>query len=230
MNRRCSGFTLMELLLAMALLSVLMVLLLASLNISARSWDGGETKLQRITETAALARFFYRQVAQAQPLWQRNNDAANSGVQVGGVALRRDPEGFSFQGANSRLRFAGWLPESAARPGAQWFLLELIQENGVNALQVSVKPFDPPPEGRDWPWDSVILLSGVQGFQLRFFGGESNGVFGWQNAWLDKTELPQLLGVTWSTDSGDYHPELVVALRNAQDIAPEVAEDDGNDN
>ncbi|MDT8406015.1 MAG: prepilin-type N-terminal cleavage/methylation domain-containing protein [Methylococcales bacterium] len=213
------GFTLVEVLLAMALLSLVMVLLLASLSISIRSWDGGERKLDAVSEAAAFSRFWLRHVAQAQPLWQAS---ADNGVQAGG-ASNRSPEGFSFQGDSAFLQFAAWLPDSAARPGPHWFQVAISQENNHHNLTVAVKPFDPPPDGGEWPWDSVILVDDIQDFALRYFGGDRPGEPPyWQTLWQDKIELPQLVGVSWLGADGLAHPELVIRLRNAEPTAEDA--------
>ena len=61
------GFTLIEVLLAMTLLSVMMTLLFASLKICAESWEQGEKKINEVNEIAAAVNFFQRHLTVAKP-------------------------------------------------------------------------------------------------------------------------------------------------------------------
>ena len=55
------GFTLIEVLIALSLLSVMMLMLFAGLRIGAKSWDKGENKLVQVTEMTSVHNFFHNQ-------------------------------------------------------------------------------------------------------------------------------------------------------------------------
>ena len=64
--RRCNGFTLLELLIALSLVSLIMMLLYGGLNLGSRNWDSIEQKV-RETEDVRLARgFLQRALLQAR--------------------------------------------------------------------------------------------------------------------------------------------------------------------
>ncbi|MDD1629548.1 MAG: prepilin-type N-terminal cleavage/methylation domain-containing protein [Methylococcaceae bacterium] len=77
------GFTLIEVLIAMTLLSIMVVLLFSSLKICADSWEKGESKITDVNEVAVVYNFFQRHLSIAKPLW---ND------------LSEEEKTFSFQG------------------------------------------------------------------------------------------------------------------------------------
>ncbi len=58
MKQQAQGFTLIEVLIAMTLLSMMMVLLFASLKICADSWEKGENKINEVNEFAVVYYFF----------------------------------------------------------------------------------------------------------------------------------------------------------------------------
>ncbi len=56
--RTLRGFTLIEVLIAMTLLSIMVVLLFSSLRICAQSWEQGENKITEVNEVAVVYNFF----------------------------------------------------------------------------------------------------------------------------------------------------------------------------
>ena len=65
---RNAGFTLIEVLIGMSLLSIMMLLLFSSLRISVRNWDAGENRIVQVSETAAVQNFFQRYLTTVRPL------------------------------------------------------------------------------------------------------------------------------------------------------------------
>ncbi|HEY8220174.1 MAG TPA: prepilin-type N-terminal cleavage/methylation domain-containing protein, partial [Methylobacter sp.] len=62
---RNAGFTLIEVLIAMTLLSLMVVLLFSSLRICAQSWEQGENKIAEVNEVAVVYNFFQKHLASA---------------------------------------------------------------------------------------------------------------------------------------------------------------------
>src|SRR5512139_1339393 len=85
------GFTLIEVLIAMTMLSIMVVLLFSSLKICADSWEKGESKITDVNEIAVVYNFFQRHLSEAKPLW---NDLS-----------KEEEKTFSFQGKTQSLQF-----------------------------------------------------------------------------------------------------------------------------
>ena len=193
------GFTLIEVLIAMTMLSLMVVLLFSSLTIGAKSWEQGEKKIADVNEIAVVQQFFNHHLAHATPQW---NDF--------------DPEKdrvFSFQGKKQSLQFVAAFPASAERAGLQLFNLELKKKDKQHFINVTLTPFFPLTEGNEWFQDDVELVKNVQRFELSYFGlNDETGELVWQNEWLNKEQQPRLVKILLELDDGRYLPEMIVAL------------------
>ena len=203
LGKSLRGFTLIEVMLAMTLLSIMMVLLFSALRISAQSWEAGEGKIAQVNETALVYNFFQRHLATARPLW---NDVSEGG------------QTFSFQGTSRSLQFVSAFPASAARPGLQLFTIERVrQQDGVKAIKVTITPFFPAADGETWEPEEEILLDNVQDFRLAYFGlDENSGTGFWQDAWRDRKTLPSLVKIKIVRNNELFWPEMVIAVRMAE--------------
>lgn len=195
------GFTLIEVLLAMTLLSVMMTLLFVSLKICAESWEKGEKKIFEVGETAGVVNFFQRHLVMARPLW---ND------------FTQEERQFSFQGDSQSLQFVSSFPASAGRAGLQLFTLQAVNENRENRIKVTIVPFYPVAEGDDWLTEEETLIGGVAAFSLAYFGreeGESESR--WLDKWRERDHLPQLVRVRIELENGLFWPDMDLELKLA---------------
>ena len=199
-SSRPDGFTLIEVLIAMTLLSIMVVLLFSSLKICADSWEKGESKITDVNEIAVVYNFFQRHLSVAQPLW---ND------------FKEDEEKtFSFQGNADSVHFVSAFPASAGRSGLQLFSLSLTEEDNEPIVKVNLTPFAKLAEGSKWPDEEVTLIRHVSDFSLAYFGSEdgmSEGV--WNAEWLNKTVLPRLVKINIQLENGIYWPEMIIDLK-----------------
>ncbi len=193
------GFTLIEVLIAMTLLSIMVVLLFGSLKICADSWEKGESKITDVNEIAVVYNFFQRHLSKAKPLW---ND------------LSEEEKTFSFQGNSQSLQFVSAFPASAARSGLQLFSINLAEEDNDQVINVTLTPFFPAAEGEEWHKEEVTLAKHVSGFTLAYFGSD-DGVSeaAWAEEWLNKDVLPRLVKVNISLENGIYWPAMIIDLR-----------------
>lgn len=196
---KSNGFTLIEVLIGMTLLSLMVVLLFSSLTIGAKSWEQGEKKIAEVNEIAVVQQFFNHYLAHATPQW---NDFEPEKERL-----------FSFQGKEKSLQFVSAFPASAERSGLQLFSLELRKKNKQRFINVGLTPFFPLAEGEEFYQDDIELVENVARFELSYFGlNDETGEFGWQNEWLNKEQQPRLVKVLLELDDGRYLPEIVVAL------------------
>jgi len=202
------GFTLIEVLIAMTLLSIMVVLLFSSLRICAQSWEQGENKITEVNEVAVVYNFFQRHLSSAIPLW---NDFAASGA-----ATENKDKTFSFQGKKQFLQFVSVFPASAGRSGMQLFSIRPQQQDGEQVIKVTLTPFFPVAEGEEWRQEEVVLLRHVSDFSLAYFGAaDDGGVSRWQDEWLEKDVQPRLVKININTTNGIFWPEMMIELKAA---------------
>lgn len=200
------GFTLIEVLIAMTLLSIMVVLLFGSLKICADSWEKGESKIAEVNEVAVVYNFFQQHLSAAKPLW---DDFSVAGQKT-----------YAFQGNTQSLQFVGNFPASAGRGGLQLFSIQLqddqdSQLSGGTPINVSLTPFFPLTEGADPQKEEVALIKHVRHFSLAYFGPDDTGEASWQTEWLDKETQPQLVKINIQADNGIFWPEMVIELKVA---------------
>ncbi len=194
-----SGFTLIEVIIAMTLLSIMVVLLFGSLKISAESWNKGETKIAEVNEKAVIYQFFKHHLPTIRPLWDEFAD---------------DGRKLSFQGEQKKLQFVSIFPASAGRKGFQLFKIDF--DDNAGQIKVLLSPFYPSLEGLQWQQEEVVLLEHVADFKITYFGkeiGDSNGV--WLDNWVEKERLPRLIKIKIELTKPGYWPEMIFELKLA---------------
>ena len=199
MKQQGQGFTLIEVLIAMTLFSMMMMLLFGSLKICADSWEKGESKITDVNELAVVYNFFHQHLSLAQPLW---NDFSS------------ETKTFSFQGKAHSLQFVSAMPASAGRSGLQLFSVDLQSENNNPYINVMLTPFFPLAEGVAWHKEEEILINHVSDFTLAHFGSDDGINLGrWQDEWLGKNVLPRLVKINITLDNDIIYPEMIIELK-----------------
>lgn len=198
------GFTLIEVLIAMTLLSLMVTLLFASMKICADSWEKGEKKITDVNEIAVVYNFFQRHLSTALPLWDDFSSDPESGVRT-----------FSFQGRNDFLQFVSHFPASANKLGAQIITLQTAQdEEDGQIINVSLAPFFPLAAGEDWEKEEVVLVKHVANFKLEYFGADDQSSEPyWQEQWTEKEFQPRLVKVNIELENGIFWPEMIIDLK-----------------
>ena len=217
-SSRQYGFTLIEVLIAMTLLSIMVVLLFSSLRICAQSWEQGENKITEVNEVAVVYNFFQRHLSSAIPLWDD--------------FTKKEERTFSFQGKKQSLQFVSAFPASAGRSGMQLFSIEQQQEDDEQVIKVTLTPFFPAAEGEEWQSEEVVLLRHVSDFSLSYFGVavDDGGENSWQDEWLERDAQPQLVKISINTENGVFWPEIIIELKVAggaggEDLGANTAND-----
>ncbi|MGZ8158906.1 prepilin-type N-terminal cleavage/methylation domain-containing protein [Methylobacter tundripaludum] len=214
--RYALGFTLIEVLIAMTLLSIMVVLLFSSLRICAKSWEQGESKIAEVNEVAVVYNFFQRHLSSAIPVLNDfvDQDGANAASQTGTGA--ETEKTLSFQGKKQSLQFVSVFPASAGRTGMQLFSIEAQEQEGEQVINVTLTPFFPVTGGEEWHKEEVVLLKHVSDFSLAYFGAADDaGESSWQDEWLDKDVQPRLVKISISTANDVFWPKMIIALKVA---------------
>ena len=200
-----TGFTLIEVLIAMSLLSIMVILLFASLRICAVSWEKGEQKIADVNEIAVVYQFFQRQLAVTKPVWDDFN--------------YQDDRRFAFAGGHEYLKFVSEFPVSSARAGLQLFSIEL--ENNPEKRQswivhANVVPFYKLAQETTNDISSVVLIKNIKSLEFFYLGDSVAGENAiWQDEWLGQESLPKLIKIELQRDDGLYWPPMISALKIA---------------
>ncbi len=193
------GFTLIEVLIGMTLLSMMVTLLFSSLMMCGKSWEQGEAKMAQVNQMATTYHFFQRHLTKAMPLWRDADDK--------GEAL------FSFQGDEQKLEFVSTFPASAERSGSQLFTLNWEKNNKQSILTVGVQPFFTDPKQISEA-DFVDVLNSVDSFELSYFGLDADtGEYRWQKNWLHRDTMPRLVKVSIAIENQEPWSDIIIPLK-----------------
>jgi general secretion pathway protein J len=202
-KERNAGFTLIEVMLAMTLLSIMVTLLFASLKICAESWNKGEVKIAEVNEKAVVYQFFKRHLPSIRPLWDD---------------FSGDERQFSFQGEPDKLQFVSIFPASSGRKGLQIFEI-VFDKTDEGQVKVMLNPFYPAIEEQQWEEEEVILLEHVERFEISYFGKEDGDIVEddnegvWADQWMEKEYLPALIKINIELENNSFWPEMIFALK-----------------
>ena len=196
---RGRGFTLLELLVVMALLSGVMLALGASMRTMARTEERIDARLARTDEFRVATSFI------------RSTLGRVSARRVVAV-LEPGARPFLFAGEPNGVAWVGVMPARHGAGGRYFFRLAVEQRNGVPSLAIRFAPWADVPQFPDWSQADVrVLASGVRAFSIRYEDVRVNPP-AWTDGWTIADRLPEHLVIALESDSGVW-PDLVVPLR-----------------
>ncbi len=176
---QAAGFTLVELLLAITLMSILLGLTYTGLRAATRSSQRGEQLLAAGGELRAAHQFMRRQLNQMLPL-------------SFAVADDEEETRIVFVGDARRIRYVAPMPGYLGSGGPQVQLVEVVNgDNDDMVVQFSHALLQGFEEDRLYDRDPVILLEGVQSAGFEFLGRDEEGeLTGWTTSWDQQDVLP----------------------------------------
>ena len=200
-----AGFTLMELLVAITLLSLLSLVLTSSLRFSLTAWARGADHADRTDQSLLVQDFLRRAIADAYPYFLSTDPTRGGHVDFAGRAdslqiLTLAPRA---QGAVGRMRLELLVERTPARTD---LVAASVPELAAGATERSRK----------------ILIPNVEDVTLSYFGRKrSDKEATWHAVWSGEPALPQLVRIKVALPSGDTRawPELVIAPRIAADVS-----------
>ncbi|HEX3096507.1 MAG TPA: prepilin-type N-terminal cleavage/methylation domain-containing protein [Usitatibacter sp.] len=201
-RRRQSGFTLIELVVALVLLGAMMSLLYSGLTFALRSWDAGDANGRRAADRRLGENFLRRELSETFPM--RWKDA---------TALR-----YAFDGQDQVLRFVSTRAAGVAQGG-----LALVQ------VDVEADPKDPKAKNlvmrravaagdvADFSSldrvDPTLLVENVDAVAFSYFGSENDFVEPkWSDQWQIQSRMPAMIRVRLHDANGTDFPEMLVKL------------------
>ena len=195
---RTGGFTLVELLIAMALVTVIALILFESLRLSSRVWSDSGLAHERITETALVRDWIRRQLTQARPV------ALSADVDQSTVMFRGEPDAVTFIAA---------VPAQLGGGGLSRIDLRIIDTEDGRQLVMDRELFHPDLEHRPRQAPRV-LVENIEAAKFAYFGAVTPDESAtWHDGWLEMDYLPSLvsLRVQFPTDRRQPWPALIAA-------------------
>ncbi|MGD0961808.1 MAG: prepilin-type N-terminal cleavage/methylation domain-containing protein [Methylomonas sp.] len=216
-NQRWKGFTLIEMLIALTLLSIMVILLFSSLKIAADSWNSGAEKVMEANKKAVVYQFLRQHLTSIRPLMTQ---LSQQSIQNG-----ESPQPI-FLGQPQSIRFAGVLPQSSGRKGLQIFEIAASPDD-PSKVMVTLYPY----QSSQYPTvDKEVLLDHVQVIAFAYYGRtNANNGAGWTTNWVNNERPPDLIKVTILLDDYSYWPDMLFPVKiNASVANTKTAPDSAN--
>lgn len=203
---REGGFTLVELLVSLTILSAILGLLAGALRVITKNWDTNSERIELLD-----------MVSRAFDILQRDTSGMQRMVSGNGRAPR-----FVFTGTSETLSFVTLEPPfpSAAGP---YFVSYSVVANGPSGELIRARaPFQRNMETFPGatPANRVPLIQGP--FKYKFaYAVKSAGPLNWSDTWRDATRLPNFvrLQIVNAGSEAPITPPFVVAIRADAELA-----------
>jgi general secretion pathway protein J len=199
---RVQGFTLLELLVVISILSLIMSATFGAVRISNRSFQAGIERANASEQLRLASAFLQRQFTQILPIV---------------TATEAEPV-ISFLGSRNQLRFIAPSPQFADGAGLFVYTLSVDENPGAQRLMIAYTPYDP---GAEHFFGSTagrmqILAEELSGGDFEFYGAKSEREQpAWHDTWESElAQLPQLVRIRLLTNTAKPEwPVLTFAIR-----------------
>ena len=195
------GFTLVELLVVMALLSLLVLAMGSALRTAAQTEERVDVRLLRSDEMRVANEFLHSVLG-------RISARKSAALQSVGDSV------FLFKGGERDLEWVGIMPARHGVGGRYHFRLGLEDRGGAGALILRFAPWTDDAIPPDWTNASTTVLAGqVRGMALQYQDIMTEPPV-WTPQWDYPKRLPSRVMLSLQTASGPW-PDIVVAMRVA---------------
>ena len=186
------GFTLIEVLVALAIMAMISAILITSLQIGGHTW-------QRVTRSTTQS----DEIAQAQELLRQRLGALYP-------YAGSDPAFLVADG--NTIEFTSDSPDEVAT-GVMRYRLSVDRASGDLAIQSRSDAGSPAPNGT--PWATESLLGHVESLAVQFWQPANQGPGRWVDRWDDLTHVPPLIRIDVRLSANDSRrwPPLYIEPR-----------------
>lgn len=200
--RSQTGFTLIEVVLAMVLLSTMLLLLYSGISFALRSWDAGDAVGRRIADRRIGEAFLRRELNELFPM--RWKDALQVKV--------------AFTGESDRLRFVSTRPVGIALGGLALVNVEVEGDARRGERHLMMRRAMPDDEAKDFgPLEQAqkpsIVIADVDSVTFSYFGAENDFTEPkWHDKWPYQGRVPMMVRMRVKLGDGTLLPEFVARL------------------
>jgi len=199
--RRHAGFTLIEMVVAMALLGTMMLLMYSGLTFGLRGWDAADVSGRRTADRRIAENFLRREISETFPM--RFKDP---------MVLK-----LAFEGKEDSLRFASSRPAGISAAGLSLVGLAVENDNVKRTRSLVMRRAMPDDEAKDFTplerADRTVLFEGLDRVQFEYFGAENDFTDPeWTQEWEHVGRVPQLIRIRMRAADGTDFPEMVVRV------------------
>ncbi len=193
------GFTLLEMLIAFSMLSLLFLALFSSFNTIGRGWEAAERKMLKTEDMRLISEFLRSQLSQAMVVRVQGDE--------GSV--------YAFEGEDYFVRYAAPLQPLKNSGGVYLIELSVAVDNDGKKLEMRYAPYRP-----DLGWEDalgdvepVLVYSGLRSVRFEYFAAENvDDDPTWEYSWMDQPVYPLLLKIILEDKDQRVWPELIIDL------------------
>jgi len=201
---RMKGFTLVEILVALTLFSLILAMIFTSLHSYGKTWEKSESQVAENDTSRLDLGFVRKQLGQAVPL----------------VLLDGKSNPVLFKGEHDAVRFVSDLPGHRGGGGLYLMSLNINKHDDNKDLMLSYRPITTgidldSMDGRtDSDGKNITLLKHLDLLEFSYFGSNDDMTDpAWSDEWLEKQHLPKLVRMHMeSVSANDYIPDIIVNL------------------
>lgn len=208
---RHGGFTLLEVLLATALLALALTLAYGAIRAAVGAVRSGESLIDRTEQVRVVQEFLRRQLSHAMPLaFEEMEDNGERKV---------------FEGEAEFLRFVAPMPGYLSRggPHVQWLAIERGRDGDRLVFDhAQLNGYDPQQPKPDDARPPVVLLDGMRQaqFEFRTLDPATGELEDWSDEWEDPQQMPVMARLLVEFDRDDQRswPMLEIPLNLSQGV------------
>ena len=201
MRARGAGFTLIELVIALALMGVMVLFMYSGLAFGLRGWDAADTNGRRTADRRIAENFLRREVAELFPMRWKDP-----------LVLR-----LAFEGKPDLLRFVSVRPAGISVTGLSLVGVSAEQDTVKRTRNLVMRRASPGDEQKDFgplaQGEATILFEDIDSVVFEYYGAENDFTDPkWVDTWEWPGRIPQLIRIRVRTADGSYLPEMIVRM------------------
>jgi general secretion pathway protein J len=194
---RAPGFTLVELLVVMVMLSMLMLAMASALRTASQTESRVDLRLERVDDLRVTNEFLRSIMGRV------SQQKTTAPVELGSSA-------FYFSGNSADMSWVGVMPARYGVAGRYHFRLSLTP---AGELSLQYMPWVDASSRPDWAAaDSQALLKGVESLAFQY-ADVLNEPVEWTSQWTVAERMPERVLISLSAADGPW-PDLVIAMRS----------------
>jgi general secretion pathway protein J len=198
--KRAAGFTLLEVLGALALLSLLLLGVYSGVRSATHTVQAGSLKIEELDEVRSAQMFLRRELEQAMSQAISHDDNGNN---------------IYFIGSSNEMQFVAPLPGYLGQLGPQLVDIKLVSAGDKGKQLVASLVMLPPDGSKPKPLgEPQVLVDGVVDGSFSYRGLNQQGQpMDWQDDWKTIGNMPNIVTIKLALQNGREWPQLSAPLR-----------------